>query len=328
MLFEYKLYDFQNIEELTEMYEQCFGIKPTKNYFKWKYLDNPSGRAVAFVAIHNNQVAAFYGVIPEFYIIGGKKEVIYQSMDTMTHPNFRRLGLFTKLANMTYDYIRNNDGRLYLVGFPGETSYGGFIKKLNWSTLIELRFLFTYKMIHKLKTIFNGKSSGQIEPISLFDSEFDQYFDQKEKSEKPISKYVDRTIANWRFIDCPIMKYFYLKVMENDEIKGYVVYNIDKKNRAFIVNLDFGKSEWSFLYLKDVFRYLFSEINVNAIYTFQSSSHTLKKALKKNVFLSNPISKGPFSYRIPLIVYGDKRINDINFFDYQNWDIQPLLRDY
>ena len=42
--------------------------------------------------------AAYYGVFPVITISRGKKIMCAQSGDTMTHPNHRKRGLFTKLA--------------------------------------------------------------------------------------------------------------------------------------------------------------------------------------------------------------------------------------
>ena len=35
---------------------------------------------------------------------------------------------------------------------------------------------------------------------------------EKKAKEKPISKYMDKTIANWRFKDSSTIKYFFLKI--------------------------------------------------------------------------------------------------------------------
>ena len=328
MPFEYKLYDFANVTELTEMYEQCFGVRVTDDYFKWKYLNNPSGKAIAFVARQNNKIAAFYGVIPEVYCIGEKKEVIYQSMDTMTHPHFQKMGLFTTLANMTYAYLRNLNGKLNVVGFPGASSYPGFIHKLGWSTLIELDYLFNDKLLFKINTLFVQKSGAKMERIDFFDEKFDGYFDQDVKSKKPISKYINRQIAQWRFFDSPTQENTVVKITENEEIKGFFVYRLDEKNRAFVVCLDVKEQQNLTLSMYAIFNHIFNNAKTNTVYTFQYSSPLIHRALKKIGFIRNPFSKGPFSYKTPLIVYGDSTRNEINFFDLRNWEIQPFLRDY
>jgi hypothetical protein len=328
MEFQYQVYDFENCTVLEEMFEECFGTKPSAGYFEWKYKLNPAGKAIALVAQHNGQIAAFYGVIPEYYIINGKKELIYQSMDTMTHPDFQRKGLFTKLANQTYDHIRATTGKLTVFGFPGETSYPGFIKKLDWSTLIECNYQFTNKHLFKFRNLGNKISKHKIKPVQDFDEEFDQYFRNKIYDPKPISKYLDQAVLNWRFCDSPMMKYQTIKISEDNEIKGFVIYRIDEKNRIFIICMDFIDSKNISIFIKSVLRFLFTKIQPRAIYTFQSSTDSIKEELKRNGFISNPFSKGPFSYRTPIIIYGDRQVNKINVFDVKNWDIQPYLRDY
>lgn len=328
MQFNYQLFNFENIKELSEIYELCFGVKHSESYFKWKYLDNPSGQAVAYVAMHGNRIAAFYGMIPETYVIGEKTEVIYQSMDTMTHPAYRRKGLFTILANKTYEHIKEKEGKLNIVGFPSESSHPGFIKKLNWTTLIELKYSFTYRAIFNLKNLFQRNSDIEINSTSSFNQEFDQYLNQKEKIETPIHRLIDQQYANWRFTSCPLVSYNILKITKQKNTIGYVVYHIDHKNRAFISGFDSKTTEDYSKNLRAITKHLFDKENVNSVFTFCSSSSILKNALKKNGFIKNPISKGPFSYRIPLIIYGDQSRNSVNFYDYQNWDIQPLLRDY
>lgn len=328
MNFEFKLYDFGNLDELSDIYKKCFNTFPPTNYFKWKYLDNPSGEAIAFVAIHNNKIASFYGVIPEIYVVGGERVTIYQSMDTMTHPDYQRMGLFNKLAKITYSYIKEHHLQLNLIGFPGETSYPGFIKKLNWHTLIELNYSFTLKPIYNIRRLFHKKSMAEIEKIISFNDEFDLYFNDKKYIEKTISKYMNISIANWRFTNSPVMNYSILKISEEKEIKGYVIYRIDEKMRVFIINIDVIHTDKAQLYIQDIFSYLFQHEDTSIIYTFQSSTKLIQKTLNDNWFISNPFLKGPFSYKTPFIVYGDLEINNIDFFNLKNWDIQPYLRDY
>ncbi len=322
----YVLYDFENLNNLSNIYQLCFGHRPNQSYFKWKYLNNPAGKAIAFLALDGGIVAGFYCVIPEFYIINGKKEIIYQSVDTMTHPGYRRLGIFTTLAHMTYDYVRQKEGRLHLIGFPGKMSYSGFVDTLKWDPVIHLDYVFTYKFLFRLFS-FVRNPGMDVEEIETFGEEFDEYFAKREKSIKPISRYIDRSIANWRIIEHPDNKYRLAKVMKNEELIGYFVYRLDKKQRAFVINIDVVKPEYVLIGLRGVCRYLFLKEDIKSIYTFQSGSR-FEEAYRKSGFLVNPTSRGPFSYKTPFIVYGDKEIEGINWFNRGNFDIQPIVRDY
>lgn len=322
--FQYRLYGSNDDEELAEMFGQSFGTRPHAGYFKWKYQDNPAGEAVAYVALHNGRIAAITGIMPEYYVIAGKREKIYQAIDAMTRPEYKGMGLFPRLARLCYDHVRQREGRLYLIAFPGPTSYKGFVHKLQWTELAKYRYLFTYRILHKWK---NPAVKGIVEPAASFDDEFVRYFGERAKSGKPISKYWDRAVANWRFTAHTNIRYHLLKIKDEGDLKGFVLYHLDESNRAFIAGIDFADCEWSHVYLGHVCDYLFSKHSVYALYTFQSSP-VFVQALKKQGFLSNPLPRGPFSYRISVVVNGDRMINGTDFFDHRNWDIQPMLRDF
>ena len=40
-------------ELLIPLMMDCFGMDVDINYFKWKYLDNPSGEFIGFIAVSN-----------------------------------------------------------------------------------------------------------------------------------------------------------------------------------------------------------------------------------------------------------------------------------
>ncbi len=40
--FDFKLVDYDNLNEMAEMFNLCFSSMPPKNYFDWKFLQNPA----------------------------------------------------------------------------------------------------------------------------------------------------------------------------------------------------------------------------------------------------------------------------------------------
>ena len=50
-----------------------------------------------------------------------------------------------------------------------------------------------------------------------------------------------------------------------------------------------------------------------------------RAGLKSCGFIHNPFSKGPFSYRQPLITHADQpMIKGVDWYDPSNFDLQPL----
>ncbi len=141
-----------DMKSLATLARICFKMEVDDEYFKWKYFDNPAGDVIAYVALHGGQVIAIAGIIPEWYWDNGEKVKIYQAIDTMTHPDFRRAGLFAKLAMMCYNEIANEN--YIIVAFPVPASYSGFVQKLGWEVVGFNKLWFCYSFTFYLRLLF------------------------------------------------------------------------------------------------------------------------------------------------------------------------------
>jgi len=123
-----------NLSDLIPIYQSAFGNKLDLNVFKKKQSTHNFGDAyVGFIAYDNKQnPAAFYGVYTCEVSYNGNTYRSAQSGDTMTHKDHGGKGLFTLLANKTYDYCKEQ-GFHCVFGFPNENSFPGFTKRLGWS---------------------------------------------------------------------------------------------------------------------------------------------------------------------------------------------------
>ena len=124
----------ENQQDLIPIYADTFGIDVSLDFLRAKQNTSFTGfDHVGFIAYDDqNQPVAFYGVYPCLIEFQGKKYLVAQSGDTMTHSKHVGNGLFTQLAQKTYDYCKENGFHL-VYGFPNENSFPGFIKRLGWS---------------------------------------------------------------------------------------------------------------------------------------------------------------------------------------------------
>lgn len=329
--FEFKHFDTNNTADLIEIYTSCFGIKPDENYFKWKYIDNPAGKCEAFIAIHNDKVAGFHGVIPEDYIVNGKRYIIFQAIDVMVHSEYRRMGLFTKCGEKLYDYILDRDGDIYTIAFPGITapSYNGFLKGLNWSIGKVLKFYFVNKLLFKISNVPKKTSNFTVSPFTRFDEKFNSYFKVRKLSEKPIQRVIDAKFLNWRYFDGPLSDFKAFKFEFNDDVIGFVILKIEAKNRCFVHFLDAKEPSKIGALIGPLCNYAFETLRTKFVFTIESTDIFLMNGLKKNGFIYNPFNIGPFSYRPAVVLNSNKNtINNLEYYDLNNFLIQPVLRDY
>jgi hypothetical protein len=123
-----------NLHSLISLYKATFRISVSLSYLLKKY--DTQGFGVSFIGfiafdITSNKPAGYYGVFPIKVKYGNQIVLAAQSGDTMTHPSHQGKGLFTKLAQMTYD-LAKQVGISFVFGFPNKNSSHGFINKLNW----------------------------------------------------------------------------------------------------------------------------------------------------------------------------------------------------
>ena len=133
--FEFKRLSKDLLVDLKFLFKQS-GKQISSKELENKYNTHVFGSEyIGFVAYDKltKLPAAFYGVLPLIATLNNEPILIAQSADTITHPNYRKKGLFVLLANKTYDLCQE-EGIKHLFGIPNYNSYTGFVHKLNWNS--------------------------------------------------------------------------------------------------------------------------------------------------------------------------------------------------
>jgi hypothetical protein len=217
-----------NVEDLIIIYKNAFGTDLNLDAFQKKQHTVAFGDSyVGYIAYdENNAPAAFYGVYTCKIEYNGTLYKAAQSGDTMTHSDHTGKGLFTMLAQKTYEYCIEN-GFHCVFGFPNENSFPGFIKRLGWSHFDDLtpylirvkcipwiRLKNTFKLpqsIHDkwcrfhLKKLLKGepfKSSSLSDDIAVVDHSSD-FFNYKSYEENYLVRV--RGISIWLKFDDTFM---------------------------------------------------------------------------------------------------------------------------
>ena len=324
--FQFRLLDTSRLGELAEMFRLCFGQEVSEGYFRWKYLNNPGGEVTAFTAESEGRVAAFYGLLAEQYQIDGEATTIHQSMDTMTHPDFQRRGLFVKTATMTYDHVMESSGHLRLMGVTGENAYHGFVNKLGWKNIERFRYAFVTRPLFRVRTAFVSRRPLGLAPIGRFDEgRFSEYFVRREPSPLPIAPVLSVPYLNWRTFDHPFEQYDVIEIAEEGEPVGIIVGRLEDGGRYRLMLMDFRSASMFHSHLPSAIGQLFERQQIRTIYSWRPQMPAYRQGLKWCGFTHNPFSRGPFSYRQPLITYADQpMIKGVDWYDPGNFDLQPL----
>ena len=143
--YEFKEVTKEDIPKILKLFSESYPneSKFSKDYLLWQYFKNPNGKVIGYNAWYDNEIAAHYSVIPTVF---EKKNVIYnacQSLNTATSPYYQHKGLFTKLANLTYDKA-SMKGYDFVYASANNNSIGGFLGKLDFELLGRIGIFFGY----------------------------------------------------------------------------------------------------------------------------------------------------------------------------------------
>lgn len=230
-------------------------------FLRWQYFDNPAGPVIAWLARDkvSGRLAGSYSVIPVRMVIGGKDVVGSLSLNTMTHPDYRKQGIFKALAEATYGSCAGMDIPL-TIGLPNAESYPGFMGGLKFGDigkrLLLLKVLRMRNVVRRvvrpsflapvaaaLGTIpralfFRRVTSDQpAEEITRFDARFDDLW---RRARGVSANIVVRTsdYLNWRFFDCPTRTYKVFAAQAGGTLAGFIVAVAAKQGSATIVWLE------------------------------------------------------------------------------------------
>jgi len=189
--------------------------------------------------------AALYAVFGSPMWIDGTIQPGLQSLDTVTHSDYRGRGLFTSLASDVYRRAASA-GTALVYGFPNGNSVHGF-RKLGWTILDPLPML-----IRPLSTTFltarlprlarlpglrlpprrpTGAMRASATTLRAFDTFTSEHDELWERFRRSVTVALDRssTYLNWRLAR-PQARYRLLELREGTRLRGWTAVRVDDKH--------------------------------------------------------------------------------------------------
>lgn len=118
---EYRVATDAEILQARELFKDAFGQAADEERWRYKYFENPAGPVVAFAAFEGGRLASILPSHPSRFSVFGEEAIIYQSGDIMTHPNYRRRGIYNRLKDMSAEWLRER-GVPFTIGFPNSNA--------------------------------------------------------------------------------------------------------------------------------------------------------------------------------------------------------------
>jgi GNAT superfamily N-acetyltransferase len=129
-------YEDRDLPDVLEVLRASLGVTSlqprSEDWFTWKHLENPFGRSMMFVAEVNGRLVGFRALLRwQLLTPGGETLGCARPVDTATHPEFQRMGVFRALTECAVDTARA-EGVDLVFNTPNRRSGAGY-RAMGWS---------------------------------------------------------------------------------------------------------------------------------------------------------------------------------------------------
>ena len=291
-------------------------------HWTWKHVDNPFEKSIILVAQKNGRVVGANHTILLKIKIGDEVAIGGQATDLAVHPDFRRIGVRTKMRVSKYGYCERAGVKFYLAVSGNPIVIRSEIRRRNPQfphrilNLVKLEDIdlqlqkmpvknawikkFGYhavKTMNSLRNAFTGiKHPNQdikISEITTFDERIDEFWSKVSEHYRYMVER-NQDYLNWRYCD-PRAGGFRVKIAtEGSKVLGYGVLKINRfledYHVGFIVDLLTlpNRPEVAKALVVDAVDY-FEENDVNIVNALVISGHPYERILKRHGFLESGI---------------------------------------
>ena len=280
------IFDFKSHEHFIPSFLEAASLahgepKKTKEWFNWKFKENPQGEAILACAHDGDTIT---GCVAYGIQLFRNQEESYKgalSFETFVHPEYQRQGIFTKLIEFAEIelYRQNVD---VLLNFPNANSLKGFLNK-NWNVYESIEYWLKVKswirVLAKIKHIrqpFIPKASN-LKDISLPD-------DYRNTAQTSFESEVSSEYLKWRFFSFPNAHYCIVYTQDYFSL-GRLGHRGALRELQILVIQSKTKKD---VILKNVIKHYGNSYNFDLISIPLSSNHRLRGQLLKNIFMKVP----------------------------------------
>lgn len=252
-----RAYEPGDEEKICELHKQIFPEEMRMDEWRWRYLQNPAqSMSISLAQSVTGELVGQYALMPVTMKVGEGELLCAFSLNTMTHPDYRYQGIFSKLAQHSYQHLQKMGGIL-TYGFPNKNSRHGFVERLGWRDLAASVPMYAYplnmKSLVKRKIrsergasllarvaekcwqaiCFSIKKSSSTDSLTIKSVEtLDERWDtlwEKISITLPIAVKRDRDYLEWRYLKNPLFRYTIFAAFREKELLGYCVLRVDEK---------------------------------------------------------------------------------------------------
>ena len=292
--------------------------KAPLEYWRWRYYDTPIKHLIS-LAVSDDIVVGVNHCSLMSIKMGNSKIPAFFAGDVVTHPNFRGMGIYSKLIDTNAAHTEKNGYKFgYWLSsnpivlnsnikrrneiFPHSVSYLVRIRDIDLHIQMRpvenesiLRFGYSaLATLNKIKTNLVtepiANENYAIDEIKSFDERIDTFWDTVNGSYNFIIEK-NRAYLNWRYCDSRGGDFVVRQAVKGEVVLGIVAIQLTSYNgyqEGFVMDLLAlpGRLDVADALLRNVCNY-FDGLGVNAIYYMVIDGHPYQEISKKNGFVDS-----------------------------------------
>lgn len=248
-------YEEGDEEQILRLFQRVFGRERSMAHWRWKYRDNPEGAQILLAVTDAGEVVGHYAAIPVRATVDQKPFVFSILADNMVDRDYRlglkKPGISTSLLTKITQDCGDHARAAVMYGFPTPEMMriaqrlNEFIPhqavRLVRSVNGELRFTSWQRIVNLWRQV-----RYPVRQVDRFDSSVDRLWERC-RHELRVATVRDARYLNWRYADCPDVKYRLLQAggSMGFPVLGIAVLGLGMTDQAVACLMDWLVPSWA-----------------------------------------------------------------------------------
>lgn len=252
-------YDSSRKGEIADLLNRALAAKVVGQrdtaYWAWKHEDNPMGRSLMLLAESAGQIVGVRAFMSWKLAIDGATVRVVKPVDSVTHPEFQRQGIFKRLTIAACD-MATEEGVQLIFNTPNAKSMPGYLK-MGWKHTAAMALY--VKPLRPLRSMIRvarwklSKGPHKLPPIESYfrtpprtgQATLDDYADEirdviSQQQRRPRKLYTEQSLEflRWRYACHPHIDYFAEVDIQDGRLQGIVFFRTNLREGLREVMID------------------------------------------------------------------------------------------
>lgn len=292
----------EDLPEILNLLEICLGdsVPRSAEYWEWKHLRNPFGVSPSVVAEAGGKLVGLRVFMRWKWKLGNKEVQAVRAVDTVTHPDWRGKGIFSRLTSQLVDQMQKEQVS-FVFNTPNNSSRPGYLK-MGWKMvtrlpvwirpLSPLKILLAPFQSNKQRSWPGEQESGHLDQIEGWENGYES--DKRYHTARSMSYF------RWRYQEIPGFRYFAASKEESDA-EAQMIFRIRTRRglqELSISEIFLTESQTGMELGQQLLNRLASNTEADYMIAIAAAGTAESRLLKRSRFLPLPLIGPAFTVRI------------------------------